>query len=149
MGNWQEYKKTLKPEDSIFEFARNGDLENLKFHLTSANLNLQNVKGYSALTLASYNGHEAVVRMILEMKPDVNQIDNFENTILMGAAFKGFLPIVKLLVEAGAKINQQNPHGQTALQFAQMFGRTEVVHFLQSELKRPKIFGLKDQVSSW
>ncbi len=149
MSSWQDYKNNVKPEESIFQFARNGDLESLKFHLNATNVNNQDVKGYSVLTLAAYHGHEECVRMVLELKPDINQIDNSGNTILMGAAFKGSLPIVKLLVEAGAQVDQLNPHGQTSLQFAKMFGRTNIVHYLQSELKKPKSFGLKEQVSSW
>jgi len=145
MRTWDDYKKTMKIEDPIFDLARSGNLENLQSALTKDNLNLKDGKGYSPLMLAAYNGNFEATEFLLEMGADPNSSDNSGSTILMGASFKGHLEIVKLLVEKGANPKATNPKNQTALQFAQMFGRTEVANFLNQN----KRFVMSDQLSSW
>ena len=48
----------------------------------------------------------------------------------MGAAFKGYRDIAELLIRYGAEIDQQHGNGGTALMFAAMFGRNELVKLL-------------------
>lgn len=149
MRTWEDYKKTMKVESPIFELARQGDLFNLSHTITPLNINDRNHKGHSALMLAAYNGHEEATRWLIDAGAELNNPDHNGGTILMGVAFKGHLNIVKLLVEAGAVIHSKNPQNQTALDFAQMFGRTEVVHYLKKQQNQPEIFGLTDILSSW
>lgn len=46
-----------------------------------------------------------------------------------GVAFKGKIPLVKLLLKAGAYINADNGGGKTPLMFAAMFGHRDVVEY--------------------
>ena len=51
-------------------------------------------------------------------------------TALMAASFKGSKPIVQRLLAAGAKVDDRNGVGATALMFAAMTGKIDVVRTL-------------------
>ena len=48
----------------------------------------------------------------------------------MGVSFKGYTELAKWLLENGADINLKHGNGGTALMFATMFGRNQVVRVL-------------------
>ncbi|WP_379090670.1 ankyrin repeat domain-containing protein [Pedobacter sp. UC225_65] len=48
----------------------------------------------------------------------------------MGAAFKGYADIAQLLIENGALLDQVHGNNGTALMFATMFGRNDIVKLL-------------------
>lgn len=48
----------------------------------------------------------------------------------MGVCFKGYIPIAKLLIGAGADLNLQHGNGGAAIMFAAMFGRNELLKLL-------------------
>ena len=52
---------------------------------------------------------------------------------LAGAAIKGDLAMVKLLLEAGAQLDGASFDGRTALMMAAMFNRTEIVDYLLAQ----------------
>jgi ankyrin repeat protein len=54
------------------------------------------------------------------------------DSLLMLAAFKGDLPMIKLLLAYGADIEGASPDGRTALMIAAMFDRTGMVEYLVS-----------------
>ena len=49
----------------------------------------------------------------------------------MRASLHGHTKIVRLLLEAGASVNNQNERGETALMFASEYGHTEIVKLLE------------------
>jgi ankyrin repeat protein len=136
MRTWQDYKKTMQPEDELYRAARAGDLDGLRRCLAAGPDAVRRTdhQGYSALTLAAYHGHAGAVRLLLAAGADPDAADASGGTILMGAAFKGHLGIVQTLVEAGATVGAVNPNGQTALGFARMFGRADVAGYLETRL---------------
>jgi len=77
----------------------------------------------TALHLAADNGNPAIVQKLLTAgvtPATLNRIEAGINfTALMMAAAKGHLEVVKLLVNAGANINQINGDGETALRVAE------------------------------
>ncbi len=149
MRTWTDFKKTMREEDSIFEFARSGDLDSLRqLELTAERINARNTKGYSALMLAAYNGNVEVARFLLDRGADPDSADLTGSTVLMGAAFKGDLAIVRMLIDAGARVEARNARNQSALDFANMFGRADVARFLKSQ-KQSEKFGLADVLSGW
>ncbi len=91
-------------------------------------------KGNTLLMLSCYNGNFECSKMLIEMGADLNSKNDHGHSIIAGVAFKGYIEIVKLLVENGAKIEthpMKNP-----IVFASMFGRVEVVKYLQSVQNR-------------
>ncbi len=150
MRSWQEYKNTMTEELPQFIWAREGNLIGLKsLELDLELINRKNFKGHSALMLAAYNGHEDVVEWLISQGADVISIDDSSNSILMGVAFKGHLSILNMLLRNHANSNYSNEKGQTALDYAQMFGRTEIVKKLKSIHNQPEVFGFQDFLKSW
>ena len=58
---------------------------------------------------------------------------NWVSAGAVGAAFKGDLAMVKLLLEAGAQLDGASFDGRTALMMAAMFNRTEIVDYLLAQ----------------
>ena len=116
---------------TLFEAARNGDVEVLKTILKSNPeiIDVKNAEGYSALTLACYRGNEKVVQFLVKNKADVNASSTMGSP-LMAAVVKGHVEIVKLLLTRKVHINETDINGTTALIYATMFKNTEIVQLL-------------------
>ena len=65
---------------------------------------LQNFK-FTALMLASLNGHENCARLLLQKGADVNKANKYGLTALMCAARGGFVNLVEVMIQAGAHVN--------------------------------------------
>lgn len=134
MATWEEYKKTMVAEPLIFEEARAGNCEALRQYLDlGGSPEIRNFKGHTLLMLASYHGHEDASALLLQRGADANAIDDMGNSILMGVSFKGHAQIAWMLLQSGARLEDQNPHGMTALDLARIFGRREVVELLSNK----------------
>jgi ankyrin repeat protein len=83
-----------------------------------------------ALTEASWNGHWAVVELLLDRGADVHAADKHGFTALRSAAWKGHRDVVELLLDRGADINTQYEYGFTALIKAALEGHQDVVQLL-------------------
>jgi len=81
---------------------------------------------YSALVLAAYHGHTDEVALLLRAKADPCLADNNGSTALMGALFKGEMAVARQLLDY-CPIDQVNGNGQTALAFAALFGRLDIL----------------------
>ncbi|MDO6711908.1 ankyrin repeat domain-containing protein [Aliiglaciecola sp. 2_MG-2023] len=115
-----------------FDAARNGDIELLStFYNAGLSVNIANEKGYTALILSAYNGQTETVNYLLSVE-DINpcQEDIKGNTALMGAIFKGNFRIAKSLMGLDCEVDQANQNGQTALMFATLFDRQEIIEEL-------------------
>lgn len=76
-------------------------------------------EGITPLTAASSEGHRDVVDQLITVgKADVDVQDKDLTNAIMAASARGHVAIVELLVKAGAKVNEQNVDGHTALMFA-------------------------------
>jgi len=132
MKKWQDYKQTYRTESDLFDFARSGDLRGFATYLyqhPNVDLNAVNQKGYSALMLAVYNGQRDFCEALLRSGADVHSRDFIGNTVLMASAFKGNLEIVKLLLDFDASPTDLNETNMNARDWAQMFGRKNIVEF--------------------
>lgn len=98
-------------------------------------INLENNDGHSPLMLALMKGHQDVAEQLLEQ-------DNIEvcqhqrlrgRTALHIAAAKGYLHVVKLLLNKGAPINQIDRAGFSALSLATKCCHAKVVRLLLSQ----------------
>ena len=93
-------------------------------------VNAKNSEGYTALILASSNGHKEIVEMLLEKGADVNAKDKYNATALIKASSNGHTEIVAKLLDAGADVNAKNDYGYTALIQASRNKHTEIVAML-------------------
>ncbi|EMR87690.1 putative ankyrin repeat-containing protein [Botrytis cinerea BcDW1] len=84
----------------------------------------------NALQAASYEGHEAVVKLLLEAKADVNAQGGYYGNALQAASYEGNEAVVKLLLEAKADVNAQGGYYGNALQAASYEGNEAVVKLL-------------------
>jgi len=73
-----------------------------------------------------------LVSALLGLGANVNSADHAGNSVLMGAAFKGHLEVVDLLLAADADASHVNAAGLNAETFAAAFGRGAVVNLLRS-----------------
>lgn len=84
-----------------------------------AEVNTQGVLLGNALQAASDDGHEKVVRILLDSRVDPNSKDNHGRTALLWAAANGYIAVVKLLVQRD-DVNQssRDQYGQIPLLLA-------------------------------
>lgn len=115
-------------QELLFDAARLGRTDVIPALLhAGADLAAIDPKGYTALILASYNGHAEATELLLQRGADIEQADAARgNTALMGVAFKGYVEIVDMLLKAGADAHASNKSGQTALMMAALFGHTAI-----------------------
>ena len=115
----------------IIEAARIGNIEDVKLLLKEyADINIQKEDEWTALMLASQNGHTQVVELLLKENADVNAQKEDGWTALMIASNDGHTEVVELLLKDNADVNTQNEEGWTALMIASQNGHTQVVELL-------------------
>jgi ankyrin repeat protein len=87
--------------------------------------------GRTPLLYAVENGHEAVVKLLLERGAVLKTEDsNYGRTPLSWAAENGHKAVVKLLLEKGAELETKDFSGRTLLSWAAMRGHEAVVKLL-------------------
>jgi len=127
----------------IFQAARENNVHELKKMLYHTTINSRDDRGSTAMIIASYYNHTAVIKILIQWGADLELKDNLGNTALMGASFKGHKETVSLLLDAGAEINAENEQGATAVTFAAAFGKPEIVSFLLefgASLEKKKLY---------
>jgi ankyrin repeat protein len=83
-----------------------------------------------ALVEACLKGHSPVVIFLLQMDAPINlSMSNY--TPLTAAVYGNHLELVKLLVEAGAKVEQRNGGGIFPLSMAGLYGYREIFAYLE------------------
>ncbi|MET0254745.1 MAG: ankyrin repeat domain-containing protein [Luteibacter sp.] len=93
-------------------------------------IDAQTSSGYTATILAAYDEQPAALEYLLRRGADACVGDRNGNTALMGALYKGEMPIARRLLKTACPIDQVNHAGETALSFAVLFGRLDIVQEL-------------------
>lgn len=115
----------------LFDLAREGDVEQLgQYLMAGVQPNLTNDEGDSLLIMASYHGHEPLVRLLLEHGAHPEMPNAKGQTPLAGVSFKGHIEVARVLVAAGADPTAGTP---SALEMAKIFERVELVELFTSE----------------
>jgi ankyrin repeat protein len=84
-----------------------------------------------ALVLAAERGDLEMVKLLLEFEVNPNAIGgSSHHTPLQAAAFCGHIPVLKLLIENGARVSQLGPSWGSPLHAAVKTGRLDVVKIL-------------------
>jgi ankyrin repeat protein len=124
----QPDEETLALAHTLFDAARNGDIELLRSYLNAgAPATLTNSAGDSLLMLAAYHGFAETVQLILHHGGDANTANDRGQTPLAGAVFKGYSDVARVLLDAGADPDAGTPSARAA---ARMFARADILELL-------------------
>ena len=115
--------------------AREGADEMIKILLQQGeNINATSTQsGTTPLILAATNGHEQAITVLLDAGAAVNTADKLDGTALMYASSKGYLGIVRKLLQHNAAVNRHSPKDSldsTALGLAAGNGQDAVLSLL-------------------
>lgn len=116
----------------LFELVKAGDVDGVR-DLVAADqsaLTAVDERGFPALILSGYLGHEQLTETLLSLGADPDLRDAAGNTCLMGVCFKGSTEIARTLIQHGGNVNATNLRGGTALVYAATFGHAELVKLL-------------------
>jgi uncharacterized protein len=111
-----------------FDAARVGRMDILRaLHEAHYPMDSQTSAGYTAVILSAYDSQPEGLDYLLRIGADPCLGDRNGNTALMGALYKGNLAIARRLLATHCPIDQVNNAGETALSFAALFGRVEIL----------------------
>jgi uncharacterized protein len=114
-----------------FDAARVGRIDILRALLEAGYpIDATDSHGYTAVILAAYDGQPAALDFLLSAGANPCLGDRHGNTALMGVLFKGNSTIARRLIDTKCPIDQTNNAGETALDFATLFSRTDIVPIL-------------------
>ncbi|KAH8652944.1 hypothetical protein BGZ61DRAFT_575021 [Ilyonectria robusta] len=94
------------------------------------NIDAKDSRGRTPLWWAAENGHEAVVRLLLDGGAHTEAADKGGRTPLSLAAARGHAAVVRLLLDGGAHTEAADQWGQTPLSYAAARGHEAVVRLL-------------------
>ena len=116
--------------------ASNGDLELLKVIVNyGADLDVADIYGATVLHIALLKGYEDMVRYVISTRPHlVNTKNRKGESCLRFAARSGSVDIAKLLVENGARGDDEDSEGETPLFSALKERHRAVAEYLVNEL---------------
>lgn len=121
----------MAPAELLSAVARNDTVAVTAQLDAGADIETTTLDGDSALANAVFNGHRAVVHLLLARGADPNAANRMSgDTVLMWAAVRGDMLITDLLLRHGANVNAENKNGFRALYRAAYKGHTELVKLL-------------------
>ncbi|SAL44920.1 ankyrin repeat domain-containing protein [Caballeronia humi] len=119
-------------ENAMMLAALNGDAKFV--NLLIAKDAEVNKKGWTPLHYAATNGHDDVVKILIDHSAYIDAGSPNGTTPLMMAARGGHLSTVKLLLDEGADLRVKNQIGMTAIDFAKQYNAKDVAEGLQARL---------------
>jgi len=121
-----------------FDAARVGRVDILRaLHDAGYPVDATDSHGFTAVILASYDGQPAALDYLLSAGANACAGDRHGNTALMGALFKNEPDIARRLIDTPCPIDQTNGAGETALGFATLFNRFELIPLLVARGANP------------
>ena len=127
-SSYSEVPKRMTQVHLVAYFGLNEAMAAL---LSGHDLNSKNNYGRTPLSYAVENGHEAVVKLLLEKGADLESQDQYDGrTLLLWAAKNGHEAVVKLLLEKGAELESMDMDGWTLLLWAAKRGNKAAVKLL-------------------
>ncbi len=111
--------------------AENGDEKQvIKSLLDTADINFQDINGYTPLIFASQNGFLDIVKILIFNNADVNAKGYDSTTALIQASKYNHKDIAELLIKKGADINAVNDKKITSLIYAASYGYYDLTEML-------------------
>jgi len=140
-------------EGKLRDAAEEGDVEECKRILKKkatttpiADVNSKNEEGWTALHLATNEGHFAVAAFLLESGADIEGRNKQLKTSLHIACCRGDIRTVKLLVQHKADLAAQDIEGNTCLHTISMYGMNKVMEWLSANTSISLIKHIKNCV---
>jgi ankyrin repeat protein len=121
-------------ENAMMMASLNGDI-NIVQTLIAKDAEV-NKKGWAPLHYAAANGHDDIVKLLLDHSAYVDAGSPNGTTPLMMAARGGHVSTVKLLLDNGADLNVKNQIGMNALDFAKQYKEPDVVEGLTARMQQ-------------
>lgn len=95
-----------------------------------------NKTGWTALHYAATNGHDTIVKYLLDHAAYVDAESPNGTTPLMMAAMSGHITTVKLLLDEGADMNLRNQQKMDVIDFAKRYHQDEIAAGLESRQRK-------------
>lgn len=134
-GRSEDVERLRRPDLDLFEAAALGDVPRLRELLDGgADPNEFAPDGFTPLTLAAFFKHPETARLLLERGADVHQRARHEQIKVLpihsAAANGGSVELVRMLLDAGADVNAEQPGGFRAIDAARQDGNAELEQLL-------------------
>jgi ankyrin repeat protein len=119
-------------DEELFQAARDNNLPELRRLVSvGADVNYKHVLGSTPLHAACFDGHEQVVKELVEHGADIEAADIINGrTPLIWASSKGYSQVVKELMEHGADTEARDRNHSTSLHCASRMGHVAVINEL-------------------
>jgi len=124
-------RPSLAGETPLMMASYHGLFEIVKYLVDQRSVEI-NHPGWCALHYAATNGHEPIVKFLLDKGAYVDPESPNGTTALMMAARGGHINIVKLLLDRGADLSIHNQLNMTAIDFATDNNQAEIASGLKS-----------------
>ena len=123
MQSYKDNNLNLSMADKeVIRLVKKNDYSSLKFLLNNItpkpDINKKNLKNDTLLMFAAVCKSSDVVKLLIEEKANVNELNNDKNSALHIAAYTNNVSSIDELLNAGAFINKKNKVGMTPLQCA-------------------------------
>merc|ERR1712118_269542 len=117
---------------SVHDAAKRGDLQRLQEFLTDGkDVNAKDFKGVTPLGYAVGHDQLSAVKVLIDAKANLNDVDSVGNSAVHFAAGYGRVKVLEHLLARGASASKVNQMGMTALAAAQQNNHAAVIGILQ------------------
>jgi ankyrin repeat protein len=134
LRNTEKNIKRLSPKSteelSLHELAKNGDVEKIYELLKIVDIETRNKDNNTILHIASYYGHESLVKYLLDRGANTDATNKINRIPLHLASQRGHVKVVKHLLDKDHKSTARDKWGLTPLHRAAYKGHKEVVTLL-------------------
>lgn len=122
-------------ENALMMAAYQGLLPLVKLMVETYDVEV-NKTGWTALHYAATNGHDDVVKYLLDHAAYIDAESPNATTPLMMAAMNGHITTVKLLLDEGADMNLRNQQKMDVIDFAKRYHQDEIAAGLESRRRK-------------
>merc|ERR1719182_620085 len=117
---------------SLHDAARRGDLQRLQEFLKDGkDVNAKDFKGVTPLGYAVGHDQLSVVKVLIDAKANVTDVDSNGNSAVHFAAGYGRVKVLEHLLARGANVSKVNKMGMTPLAAAQQNNQQQAIAILQ------------------
>jgi len=117
---------------SLHDAARRGDLQRLQeFAKDGKDINGKDFKGVTPLGYAVGHDQLSCVKVLIDMKANLNEVDSAGNSAVHFAAGYGRVKVLEHLLARGANASKVNQMGMTPMAAAQQNNQQQAVALLQ------------------